>query len=88
MRLDENKKYLLFIPVFLLLTWLPVVFYFIIAAPDNKPPIVNITKPTEGATLSGTITIEFTATDQQGFIKERQILIDGVIIQISSYSYS
>ena len=88
MRLDENKKYLLFIPVFLLLTWLPVVFYFIIAAPDNKPPIVNITKPAEGATLSGTITIEFTATDQQGFIKERQILIDGVIIQISSYSYS
>jgi len=88
MRLDENKKYLLFIPVFLLLTWLPVVFYFIIAAPDNKPPIVNIKKPAEGATLSGTITIEFTATDQQGFIKERQILIDGVIIQISSYSYS
>ena len=88
MRLDENKKYLLFIAVFLILTWSPVVILLIIDAPDNIPPIINITRPAEDATLSGTITIEFIATDQQGVIKERQILIDGIIVQIAAYSYA
>lgn len=88
MRLAKNKKFLLLVIGLAILIWSPVVILLIIDAPDNIPPVVNITSPAENATLSGTTTIEFTATDQQGVINEKQILIDGVIIQISSYSYS
>ena len=55
--------------------------------PDNIPPKINIIKPIEGATLSDRNSIIFTATDQQGFITKTQILIDGVIVQVSSFFY-
>lgn len=58
-----------------------VYLYVIVNTPDNIPPNVKIAKKPESESLSGTTTISFTATDQQGVIKERQILIDGVLIQ-------
>ena len=85
MRLDENKKSLLFIVGFIIVTRLPVVFLYSINTLNNIPPVVTITSPSENAYISGTITIEFTATDQQGVIKERQILIDNVIIDYGPF---
>ncbi len=91
----KHKKFLACIAIIIIFSTLSisiVSLYIIINTPgnippDNIPPIVNITNPTEGESLSGTTTITFTATDQQGFIEERLILIDGVIVQTSSYSY-
>ena len=88
MRLSENKKSLVVIAFFIIITRVPVVVINVINAPDNIPPIVNITTPIEAENLSGTVLIEFTATDQQGFIKEREILIDGILVQTASYSYT
>jgi len=63
--------------------------YFIIQnAPDNVPPDVSISQPAEGVTVSGMQSIVFSASDQQGFITEQQILIDGLIVQTYSYSYA
>ncbi len=74
---------------FIILNILSIVLLIIIVnVPDNIPPNVEITKPAEGESLSGIITINFTVTDRQGVIQERQILIDGVVIQISSYFYT
>ena len=85
----KSKKYFAIIGIFIIIFTISIVsVYIIINTPDNIPPIVNITNPSEGESLSGTTTITFTATDQQGVIEERQILIDGVSIQNSSYSYT
>ncbi|TFH03951.1 MAG: hypothetical protein E4H14_15735, partial [Candidatus Thorarchaeota archaeon] len=43
---------------------------------DTTPPAVTINSPANGATVSGTTTISFTATDANG-ISSRAILIDG-----------
>ncbi|MBA7505437.1 hypothetical protein ES706_04104 [subsurface metagenome] len=81
----KGKKFLAIIGIFIIISTISIVsVYIIINTTDNIPPIVNITKPTEGESLSGTTIITFTATDQQGVIEERQILIDGVIIQNTS----
>ncbi|KKK88017.1 hypothetical protein LCGC14_2747430, partial [marine sediment metagenome] len=85
----DKKKLLAIFAIFILFNTISLLFlYIIVNTPDNIPPNVKITTPTEGESVSGTTTISFTATDQQGFIKERQILIDGVLIQTSSYTYS
>jgi len=85
----KGKKFLAIIGIFIIISTISIVsVYIIINTPDNIPPIVNITNPSEGESLSGTTTITFTATDQQGVIEETQILIDGVSIQNSSYSYT
>ena len=81
----KSKKFLALIAISIIISTISIVtLYVIINTPDNIPPIVNITKPTEGESLSGTTTITFTANDQQGVIEERQILIDGAIIQNTS----
>ncbi len=81
----KGKKFLAIIGIFIIISTISIVsVYIIINTPDNIPPIVNITNPSEGESLSGTTTITFTATDQQGVIEERQILIDGAIIQYTS----
>jgi len=56
-------------------------------SPDNLPPLVQISTPNDGETISGTIPISFTASDQQGFVQNPQILIDGTVVEDSSYSY-
>ena len=53
---------------------------------DTTPPTVSISAPTNGATVSGTTTISFTASDANG-ISSRSIKIDGVTKSTSS-SYS
>ena len=59
----------------------------IINSPDNIPPLVSISTPSEDEHLSGINTISFTVTDQQGIIQERQIWIDDVLVQTSAYNY-
>ena len=89
MRLDDKKKFLAIITFFIIFNTISIVFlYIIVNTPDNIPPNVKITKPAEGESLSGITTINFTATDRQGVIQERQILIDGILIQTSSYTYT
>lgn len=56
------------------------------SGPDTTPPAVTINSPANGATVSGTTTISFTATDANG-ISSRAILIDGSQVSTSS-SYS
>jgi hypothetical protein len=53
---------------------------------DTTPPSVSITNPSNGATVSGTVSITFTASDANG-ISSRAIKIDGVTKSTSS-SYS
>jgi len=53
---------------------------------DVTPPTVTITNPADGATVSGTVTITFDATDENG-ISTTRILIDGVE-RSTSTSYS
>jgi hypothetical protein len=57
------------------------------AAGDTTPPSVSITAPSNGATVSGTVTISFTASDANG-ISSRAIKIDGTTVSTgSSYSW-
>ncbi|HYS11315.1 MAG TPA: fibronectin type III domain-containing protein [Myxococcales bacterium] len=45
---------------------------------DTIPPIVTLTSPAAGATLSGTVTVTFTASDAQSGIEGTQGVVDGV----------
>ena len=93
----KNKK-MLYIAIFIIIisTVSVITVYLIIRNvpntntpdPDNVPPEVNITHPSEGETISGSSIITFTATDQQGIITEKQILIDGSIVKTDSNSYT
>ncbi len=56
------------------------------SGPDTTAPSVSITSPSNGATVSGTTSISFTATDANG-ISSRRILVDGTQVSTSS-SYS
>lgn len=59
----------------------------VINNPDGIPPLVIILTPSDNENLSGKITISFSATDQQGFVQDREIFINDVLVQISSYNY-
>jgi len=60
--------------------------------PQNQPPTVAITSPSDGATLSGAITIHGTASDADGTVQSVQVKIDsGAWIEATgttSWSYS
>ena len=57
------------------------------APPDTIPPSVSITNPSNGATVSGTVSISFTASDENG-IASRAIKVDGVTKSTgTSYSW-
>jgi hypothetical protein len=47
-------------------------------APDTTPPSVSITSPANGATVSGTVTVNASASDNVGVVGV-QILLDGVV---------
>ena len=64
------------------------VLIIVINSPDHISPLVTISTPSENEHLSGMITISFTATDRQGIIQERQIWIDNVLVQTSTYTYN
>jgi len=54
---------------------------------DTTPPTVTITNPPDGATVSGTVTITFTATDENP-ITGYEIYIDGALkAETTSYSW-
>ena len=45
---------------------------------DTNPPVVNITSPASGATLSGTVTVTVTASDAESGVEAAQVIVDGV----------
>ncbi|HEY6972070.1 MAG TPA: Ig-like domain-containing protein [Candidatus Angelobacter sp.] len=57
------------------------------AATDTTPPTTSITSPANGATVSGTVTINATASDNVG-VTQMQILIDGNIVASNTNSGS
>jgi chitodextrinase len=46
--------------------------------PDTNPPVVTITSPAAGATLSGTITVTVTASDAESGVEATQAQVDGI----------
>ncbi len=57
---------------------------------DTTAPVANVTSPTNGATVSGTITVSATATDNVGVTKV-ELYVDGVLKgtdTASPYSFS
>ncbi|MDF1540955.1 MAG: caspase family protein, partial [Candidatus Thorarchaeota archaeon] len=57
------------------------------SGPDTTDPSVTINSPANGATVSGTTTISFTASDENG-ISSRRILVDGAQVSTaSSYNW-
>jgi len=44
---------------------------------DNTPPAVSITGPTQGSTVSGTVTISASASDSRSGLRSVQFLVDG-----------
>ena len=57
------------------------------AATDTTPPTTSITSPANGATVSGTVTINATASDNVG-VTQMQILIDGNLVASNTNSGS
>ncbi len=53
------------------------------SGPDTTAPSVSVSSPADGATVSGTVSISFTATDDNG-ISSRRILVDGSQVSTSS----
>jgi hypothetical protein len=48
----------------------------VISLGTNNPPIVSITSPSSGATVSGTISIQGTASDSDGTVTQVEVRID------------
>ena len=46
---------------------------------DTTPPTVSVTSPTNGATVSGTVTVNASASDNVG-VTQMQLLIDGTLV--------
>ena len=57
---------------------------------DTTPPVVTVTAPANGATVSGTITLTATATDPDSPVSFVQFLVDGASAgpQVTSAPYS
>jgi YVTN family beta-propeller protein/VCBS repeat-containing protein len=59
-----------------------------VVTPDTVAPTLSLTAPANGATLSGTVTLSATATDNVG-VREVQFIVDGApILTDSSSPYS
>jgi hypothetical protein len=61
-----------------------------VSTPDTTPPTVSISSPTSGATVSGTITVSASASDNVGVAKV-EFYLDGVLKQTdtsSPYTFS
>jgi len=57
---------------------------------DNTPPVVTVTAPANGATVSGTITLTATATDPDSAVSFVQFQVDGANVgaQLTTAPYS
>ena len=49
------------------------------APPDTTPPTTSVTAPSSGATVSGTVTVTATATDNVGVVKV-ELYVDGALL--------
>jgi subtilisin family serine protease len=49
------------------------------AAPDTTPPSVAITSPGQGAQVSGTFTVQVSASDGSGTVARVELFVDGVL---------
>jgi Leucine-rich repeat (LRR) protein len=58
--------------------WLDLVDYVAIPPPDN-PPAATISSPANGVTVSGTVSIQASATDDNG-VSKLELYIDGSIV--------
>src|SRR2546430_7487568 len=58
--------------------------------PDTTPPVVTVTAPANGATVSGTITLTATATDPDSAVSFVQFQVDGANVgaQLTTAPYS
>jgi hypothetical protein len=58
---------------------------------DNTPPIVSITSPASGATVSGTVNVTASATDATSGVASVDFLLDGAVqttVTVSPYTWS
>ncbi len=60
---------------------------FYTSLPDTTPPVVIISSPTNGATVAGTISVVFSATDTNG-VTSQQVLVDNVVKSSSPSPFS
>jgi hypothetical protein len=54
---------------------------------DTTPPTTSVTAPANGATVSGTVTVTATASDNVG-VTQMQLLIDGTVVASNTNSTS
>src|SRR5215472_3252524 len=54
---------------------------------DTTPPTTSVTAPANGATVSGTVTVKATASDNVG-VTQMQLLIDGTVVASNTNSTS
>ncbi|TFH02603.1 MAG: hypothetical protein E4H14_17510, partial [Candidatus Thorarchaeota archaeon] len=87
-RLGGTNLNLKRITIFLFLSFLmiSVVFTSSVMAvkppSDTTPPVVTITNPSDGATVSGLVTISFTATDEYSIVAF-EILVDDIVKSVT-----
>ncbi|MHA1906757.1 MAG: Ig-like domain-containing protein, partial [Candidatus Thorarchaeota archaeon] len=81
------------VSMFLILSFLMISFVFTSSAmaakppKDTTPPVVTITNPSDGATVSGLVTITFSATDENSLVAF-EILVDSIVVSIlQSYDW-
>lgn len=65
----------------------PVYFEVTESAPVDKPPVVTITDPAEGAVVHGTITVKAEASDDVG-IERVEFYVDDAVLKNTSYGTS
>jgi hypothetical protein len=53
---------------------------------DNSPPTVNVTAPTAGAVLSGSVPLTATAADAGSSVTKVEFLVDGSVVGMSTTS--
>ncbi|MBI4948019.1 hypothetical protein HY844_00450 [Candidatus Berkelbacteria bacterium] len=70
----------------------PAYINYKISSTDIIAPVVNITNPIDGSTVSGRVNIIANATDDSGVIASMQLYIDGALIKtytgVSSFVYA
>ena len=55
----------------------------VIYTPDSSSPSISITSPSDGATITGTINVEVSASDNVGVIKS-ELYADGILVASST----
>jgi len=61
-------------------TWVMQAAAFKAAPPDNTPPVVTVTSPGPGGTLTGNVTVNVTASDPDSGLLAIQLTVDGAVV--------